>query len=552
MLIDNRVRVAADDLPRVAADELCGKFIHPNPEHATWLRFRRGYEPRSFVATWRREKWVELDMGALAGNWLTFPRGGLKRVLDRLAAHGIAPDVLDRRTLGESRLRVEPGPLGELADGQQLRPHQLRLVSALERHEQLLWRSPTASGKTVAVLGAAARLGVPTLVVAPTSAIFDQWLLATRKFLGIEAGVIRGGVRNIGRVTIAMQQTLWKCAEEVAPYFGFVAFDEVQQAAARTVQETVDAFPARYRLGVSDDERRADEREFLTYDMFGEQSERVSRDELIASGAIVEVAVRVVPTSFAAPWYTTLDESKLRLKDRAILDSVDRARAARHRAKLIAQQKFEQRPQLIAKMANDEQRNELVAWCAQQAIADGEQMLVLTERVEHCTLLESRLNALAPCCRLSGDEDDALFESNRDRFASGEFRLAVGTFKKVGVGFESHRALARGCIASTVVHRDESEMQLRQYLGRFARAAEGKRRGIVYMLHDSLVYGDEAVRLLARWLSDVRVLSGDEWVSAREYLKARKRDGQETKRSRRAEDDDAGDDGDGLFAGWRR
>src|SRR6185295_10926648 len=136
-------------------------------------------------------------------------------------------------------------------------------VDAIERYEQCLIRSPTGSGKTSALIAAIAKIGLPALVIMWDSGLLEQWQERIEKELGIppeEQGLIRGGECRLRGITLAMQQTLNnykpKQWDKILPVFGFVACDEVQRYAAKTFTEQVDRFPARYRVGLSADERR--------------------------------------------------------------------------------------------------------------------------------------------------------------------------------------------------------------------------------------------------------------------------------------------------------
>ena len=83
-----------------------------------------------------------------------------------------------------------------------------------------------------------------------------------------------GGVfkkRKLGKLNVCIQKSLWN--KDHREFFldkvGFVGGDEVQKFAARTFQESINDFPALYRVGGSANERRKDGMEGLTYDTFG-------------------------------------------------------------------------------------------------------------------------------------------------------------------------------------------------------------------------------------------------------------------------------------------
>jgi superfamily II DNA or RNA helicase len=335
-----------------------------------------------------------------------------------------------------------------------------------------------------------------TLVVVPTTAVFDQWVGRAKDLLGVDPGIIGNGQKLIGsELTIGMQKTLWGCVEKVSHEFGAVIFDECQLGAAKTYQDVIDRMPAIFRLGISGDERRADSLEFFIYDQFGTELEEVKREEAIAVGGAVPVDVVIVPTEFEANWYKSLTPER----------------------------RFLKRGKLLEHLANDPARNELAAELARKCAAEGEQAIVLCSRREHCQILDAMVNLYGPSVQLVGANKQE-FARSRAEFASGSARFAVGTYQAIGVGFESHRELARGVFASPVVAGEKSRMQFMQYLGRFARSAEGKRRSKVYYMLDERVFGVNHAKLIKKWcgIQHSSVLIGERRISVDEWIKGKK------------------------------
>lgn len=495
--VDNRVRVQVTGPSDPLAVKLRERFTHVNPSYKRWKTLHIGPKPERELCTWTTEG---------RGRWLTVPRGGFEVVLDELTAHELPYAVDDQTVFPVAPVLDLPRPLWE---------HQKPLVgtflgdrhSLFAEHYSCLWRSPQGSGKTQSILALAAGLGTNTLVIVPTSNLLEQWCVRVERELGIKPGVIQGQRRDIRQITIGMQQTLAKCASEYADQFGLVAIDEVQLAAAPTVQFTVDVFRSRYRLGVSGDERRSDGKECLTYDMFGQVAHEVKRADIEATGEIVDVEVLIVPTDFRAPWWNELgaeDPSNERQRVRA------------------AQMKIEERTRLIEEITTNEERNKLAVWCAQLALEDGEQVVLLTDRREHCHTLDGMFarHGVRSGLFIGGADYKNQFAITLADLNAGRIRAAVGTYQAVGVGFEAHRRLAVGVLASPCVSNDKSKLQFNQYRGRFARSAPGKTSGVLYYLWDRHVFGWNPVRLLTRWNKSVKLLEGDgSWIDARHYLR---------------------------------
>lgn len=506
--IDNRIRISRlEGIPNELIDELKLTCTHENPDRKKWLKFRKGYPPKEFEPTWRRES-----------DGYSFPRGRLPELLEVLRSH-------DREIVNETI--VHPVQFGEWIGPEPWEKQWHLIHSFLSLDTLQIWRSPPASGKTNAALRAIRDLGQRTLVIAPTDAIFEQWVQRARQNIrGCEVGIIKGKKIQIRDLTIGSQKTVHNHIGELKDQFGLIVVDECQLAASWTYQETIDKFTARHRLAISGHEKRADEKEYLIYDQFGTVVREVTRQEAEQAGMIVDVEVRIVESRYDDSEYRDLPHEMHFDRNGKRLSRSDIGRTT-------ANHRFSQRKQLEERMARDVDRNALIVRLAQRCLEEREQVVVLSARREHCLRLDAMLSAFGPTSRFMGDDAD--FEESRSRFASGECKVAVGTFQKIGVGFESHRALARGVMASPVVSGPQSKMQFDQYRGRFARASTetGKRKAIVYYVHDHRVFGTKPVKLLAEWcrVCTVEDERGKVWT-AQQYL------GQKRKASR----DDASKD----------
>lgn len=503
VVVDNRVRVHCGAGTPVAAG-LKDAFTYLNPAYKTWKVFRKGAPPPKTIETWQTER---------RGMVVSVPRGGWPTVVRLIESTGQEVEVEDRTVDPELITLDEP----ELPPW----PHQEHLVCSYKSpiarfggpgFRNGLWRAPQGSGKTQAVLTLACRLGSRTLIVVANTNLFKQWVIRVRRELGVEPGQIQGKRRDVREITIGMAQTLVKCARDYADVFGFVCLDESQLCPSETMQHVLDPLRARYRLGVSGDERRADEKEFLTYDTFGPVTCEVDRKQIEKTGEVVDVQVRIVPTDFRADWYVALSAND---------PSDERQRVLAARAKVDA------RARLLEELTNDEDRNHLAVCTALIASTKFgfpntvEQFMILSDRREQCHRLDALLAARSiPAGLFIGGSDYAQsFELTLAGMKNGSLRAAVGTYQAIGVGFEAHRELAIGLCASPCVFNKNSRMQFNQYRGRFARSAPGKARGYLYYLWDRHVYGINPVRLLCRWNKSVKVQTPSGWVDGKQFLR---------------------------------
>lgn len=529
LLVDNRVRIQKfGELPAELQDELKRTCTHENPDYPKWERHPRGPRPPKVIATWRDEAQAD-GVRKASEVALSLPRGRLRQIVAKLEEAGIKTRVVDNRNAGRAAaLKIVSG----------FKPYdfQVRLGDAVLDREVGLWRSPQASGKTYAALYLASRVGCWTMVLAPNEPIFDQWVRRVREMFGFEPGTLGGGhKKKLAPITVATPLTLAKCAAEVEEHFGTLIVDESQFCAANSMQASVDPFRAKIRLGISNNEKRIDKKEFLTYDLFGADYEQVTREELLAAGLIVDVEVCAVLTQFEWKRYFELDDaSKVDRSGKRITDPKELARR-------LEAQRFERRDELLVGMERDEQRMQLVQdVVGHHAATLGEQVLVMAERRE---MVNATVRALSHVSSTATLSDTPEFEREVARFASGDARVGVGTFKKVGTGFESHRGIARGAIVSPCVNKAEHEHNFRQYLGRLARTEVGKTRSLMYYLFDVKVFGLKPLDFLVRWFpSATLMLSDGQVVAASTWLKEEKRLAKATRGAATAEDEDGEDD----------
>lgn len=491
--VDNRIRLPLEELGSELAGVLRADFRHKNPQREMLKRIGKPHwgEPEH-IATWSEE-----------GGQLTLPRGGMGRVRKRLEEAGLSRKVVDLRSKGDASGEDLPKHLVKL------HPFQEETVAQLLCRECGIIRAPTGSGKSCVALAAASRAKVATLVVVYNVGLFDQWVKRACKEYGLrpeDVGVVRGPKRKLRPFTVAMQQTLSAHGvdQQLRDYFGMVLVDEVHRAAAKTMYQAIDPFPARYRVGISADHKRKDRKEFITEDLFGEVLDDVSRKELIKSGHVLEVQIRVVPTDFRADWYGMPVEKDAEGEQVETGKDVDMVR-------------------LHDAMQGDYARNELGLATVCMEAAEGEQVLVFSHRREHCLLLDQRLVSLGVRTGflIGGDDYRVEFRRTVERIERGDARVGVGTFSAIGQAIDLPTVSVGVCMTPIGSNRQV----FNQVRGRFCRTAVGKKGARLYYLWDRYVFGRKHLQNICAWNSDVLVLDegrtrqdGMWWVPGREYL----------------------------------
>jgi superfamily II DNA or RNA helicase len=477
-----RSRLECEGLSPELDKALRAEATHSNPDYGKARAQGRwvGNVPRT-ISTWSRR-----DDGALL-----LARGMTSRLRELATEHGERIAFFDRRVSMPSpwpKFIADPGNPDATP-----RAYQVDAENKCVALEQGIVRAPTGAGKTHIALSAFARIGQRTLIIARDRHLLEQWVEKAARHLGMESplvGVIRGGRKHrIGTcLTLALQQTLYAKGfplEKFAQQFGAVGIDEVQTAAARTVQNTIDPFPARFRIGFSADESRKDRKEFLIYDLFGEVIYDVTRAEMERDRYTCPVVVRLVPTAFKADWYRD-----------APSEERDYGR-------------------LLEEMIADEDRGRLLRQVVLDLAADAQvPAFVFCHRREHASRVSTELLAdgIASGLMMGGDSSATAFDEARALLESGRIKVAVGTFNAIGTGIDIPNVRA-GVVGTPLGANRQFFNQVR---GRICRPAKGKVVGYLYYLWDREVF-PFAPRNLIDW-NDGRVEVFDhdssKWVEA--------------------------------------
>ena len=130
-------------------------------------------------------------------------------------------------------------------------------VTAMLAHESGVLVAPPGSGKTVMACALIAERKLPTLILAHSKPLLDQWRAQLEALLGLASKQIgqRGGGRRklTGVVDLAMIQSL-KAIDDLEAFFGgygLIVVDECHHLPAFSFEAAVRRAPARHFLGLT-------------------------------------------------------------------------------------------------------------------------------------------------------------------------------------------------------------------------------------------------------------------------------------------------------------
>ncbi|MGB8333026.1 MAG: DEAD/DEAH box helicase, partial [Desulfobacterales bacterium] len=416
-------------IPPQLYDLLIQRLKFPNPkylENARMGRWNRGV-PKELRFYYR-----------LRGGGLVIPRGFIRQLITTCRKLDITYTVEDRR-------RSLP-PVDYVFNGQ-LRPFQQQAVQHMLRKEFGTLNSPTGSGKTVMALYILAQRKQPALIIVHTADLARQWSERIETFLNIpvkEIGRIGGGKKKIGeKITVALVQSLYKCAETVAPQVGHLIVDECHRTPSRTFTDAVTEFDARYMLGLSATPWRRDNLSKLIFWHLGDVHHQVEKNDLIRTGQVLPADIIFRETEFK-PYYDPVQEYS----------------------------------KMLSELTLDDNRNRLIAAdIAAEAASHPGICLVLTDRKKHCESLGAllRYGFSLPVDILTGDLNAGERQQVMDRLQEGRIKVLIATGQLIGEGFDC-RELTTLFMATPV----RFSGRIIQYLGRILRPAPGKKRARVF------------------------------------------------------------------------
>lgn len=445
--IDTHIRLDENQLPDDIVEEIILALSIRNQDkiRAKKEHLRDWRDLPDFINLWHHD---------VLGR-LILPRGFKSQLTSGLRSSGITINWDDDRVsipmdsdYTAAMLAPEPSHYDE---------HQESAVRAMISFENMIYKAPPASGKTVTALKTIKRLRQRAIILVDRSGLAEQWRERIRTFLGVDAGFIGENVFDPSEITVALKQTLWARRKELKAQdffdeWGVVVYDECHHVTAETYQFIIQQFPARFLIGISATPKRVPWTFPIATALIGPVCHETSREELQNKGILVQPQIRVLPTKFNFEFRATkINKGGYRIGNNY--------------------------PQMMKSLVNDPRRNFQII--NQIMKHQDRYILVVSKRLGHFAILTQMLEEEEypnPIYRLTGKESGE--ERLRIQHLAGEGpSITFATVADEGVDVPRWDTLF-------LIWPTRNLAVIRQQIGRIERAAEGKKDAIAYHLFD--------------------------------------------------------------------
>lgn len=343
------------DLPEKVICTIRELLSYDNPNYANAKRFsKNGYVGKNIPQIIQCAK---LDKF----RYLHIPRGTIQTIKPILEQNGINLDIIDGRSVGK------PIKCNAILG---LRPYQKIAQFNGVKKVQGVILLPCGGGKTVIGVSIIGKLKRSTLVVVHTKDLRDQWIESLINKIGVDPndiGQIGDGITDIKPVTVAIVDSLLSVIKSDKKLklelkkFGICIVDEAHHVPSNTFQSVLPYLPAKWRIGLTATPEREDGQTKLMYWTMGSEIFSYELDQLVQEGYLIRATIVPIETNFEY-------------------------------SPEIGSTSSEYIHQLSNALIHDESRNGIIVGLAIREALRGESVLILSNRRDHCKLLNQLIS----------------------------------------------------------------------------------------------------------------------------------------------------------------
>lgn len=268
--------------------------------------------------------------------------------------------------------------------------------------------SPAASGKTIMGINLITKLGLKALwlvhldrLVKQTAAAFLEVTDCNRN----DVKIMSKGKYKVGKVfTAAIVDTARKYSRQLSEEnFGVVIVDECHRAPTKKTYDVLMKLSPSYLYGLSATPYRSDGLDNIMKYMLGTHITEIDRKVLVEADIIVTPEIEVI--------YTNM---------------------------FIKTPLGSQYPDFMEQLVNDTKRNVVMLYEILEEAMKGNVCLVLSERVEHCRILNDMLSKIYPYTEVvNGRTKDKEADRIIEKLQSNKISVLYTTYQFLGEGFDS-------------------------------------------------------------------------------------------------------------------
>lgn len=415
-------------VPKAALNNRSVKFIYrlaslPNP------KYYEAQKNRISVYTIPRiQKLYHEDE-----SFIYLPRGCFEDLVKVLNFFSVEIVIKDKQTLGDMIMVSFNG---------KLKDYQKDGLDKLLKYDNGLFVARPSYGKTVTAIALIAELKLNTLIIVPNLTLLKQWKDRLNTFLDVgyefkkekdKFGQYSGNKKKLtNMIDIACIDSL--LSEEsggILKQYGVIIFDEVHHIAASTYEQVVRKCYSKYLYGFTATPKRSDKNEKIIYKTIGDIRYQYKDEDSNFD--------KILKPEFTYFTYTSLEKTT-------------------------------SYSNMLSCLLSDEERNERIVNDIKNAYKTKRNIIVLTDRIEHISILKNKLNNINDVFvingQLSNSEKKTFFENIKK--AKKGF-VIISTGKYIGEGFDEKKL-----DTLFIVSPFRWNGTLEQYVGRLHRENEDK------------------------------------------------------------------------------